>query len=90
MYVALALRPTAYFHPLNTWIPLFHYFLYGLFQPEKSVLTTTPRHLLSFIYKTCLFTYLSNKEIEENIFMLLKISKTAACIEFHHRWVSEK
>jgi len=30
MYVAIALRPTAYFHPLNTWIPLFYYFLYGL------------------------------------------------------------
>ena len=26
MYVAIALRPTAYFHPLNTWIPLFFIF----------------------------------------------------------------
>ena len=26
--IYVALRPTAYFHPLNTWIPLFYYFLY--------------------------------------------------------------
>ena len=30
IYVAIALRPTAYIiiHPLNTWIPFFFYFLY--------------------------------------------------------------
>ena len=28
MYVAIALGPNAYFHFLNTWIPLFYYFLY--------------------------------------------------------------
>ena len=32
IYVAIALRPTAYFHPLNTRIPLFYYFLYDLLQ----------------------------------------------------------
>ncbi len=30
-YEAIALRPTAgFFHPLNTWIPLSYYFLYGI------------------------------------------------------------
>ncbi len=35
MYVAIALRPTAYFQPLNTWIPLFYYFFYALNEEKK-------------------------------------------------------
>ena len=35
MYVVIAISPTAYFHPLNTWIPLFYYFLYGYAEIEK-------------------------------------------------------
>ncbi len=36
MYVAIALRPTAYFHPLNTWIPLFYFFSMSLWQARSS------------------------------------------------------
>ena len=35
MYMAIALRPTAYYYTLNTWIPFFYYFLYDFRQLPK-------------------------------------------------------